>query len=320
MRSRVACSAIVAAGVCLHAGCAGRTNSLANRFLLHPEAQQTGARSPGVPEPSLEEAIGKLRHLMAEARPEPKGAPTPTAETSDRELKIARANLAVAPTGDHYVDAGRAYHRLGLLDQAYQHYSGALRLNPRDADAYEGLARVWRDWRRPDLALPDAQRAVYFAPYSAAAENTRGTVLQALGLRKEARAAYRMAALLEPAAYALCNLCYLSFVEGNTKQAIDECRAALRIEPDLAAAHNNLALTYAAIGRLDVAEVEFARAGSRATAAYNMGVVHLARKEYDAAAERFTAAHDADPAFIDADRRARDARRLADAESGKDQR
>jgi tetratricopeptide (TPR) repeat protein len=315
---------VFAAGVCLHAGCAGRTNGLTTRFLLHPEAQQTDAQSTRVPDPSLEEAIGKLRHLMAEARPAPKGEPTPTAETADRELKIARASVALAPTPEHYVDAGRAYHRLGLLNQAYEHYAHALRLNPREADAYEGLARVWRDWRRPDLALPDAQRAVYLAPYSAAAENTRGTVLQALSLRKEARAAYRLALALEPAAaYALSNLCYLSFVEGNTRQAIDECRAALRIEPDLAAAHNNLALTYAAIGRLDVAEVEFARAGSRATAAYNMGVVHLARKEYDAAAEQFAAARDADPALIEADRRARDARRLADAESsegGKDHR
>jgi tetratricopeptide (TPR) repeat protein len=310
--------------VCLHAGCAGRTNGPTTRFLLHPEAQQTDAQLMRVPDPSLEEAIGKLRHLMAEARPAPKGDPTPTAETADRELKIARASVALAPTPEHYVDAGRAYHRLGLLNQAYEHYAHALRLNPREADAYEGLARVWRDWRRPDLALPDAQRAVYFAPYSAAAENTRGTVLQALSLRKEARAAYRLALALEPAAaYALNNLCYLSFVEGNTRQAIDECRAALRIEPDLAAAHNNLALTYAAIGRLDVAEVEFARAGSRGMAAYNMGVVHLARKEYDAAAEQFAAARDADPVLIEADRRARDARRLADAESsrgGKDHR
>jgi tetratricopeptide (TPR) repeat protein len=323
MRSRIACSAILAAGVCLHTGCAGRTRGLTSRFLLHPEAKQVRVQPPDVPEPSLEEAMGKLRHLMAEARPAPKGDPTPTLEMRDPELKAARANLEAAKTAPNYLDVGRAYYRHGLLNKAYEHYAGALRLNPRSWEAYDGMARIWRDWRRPDLALPDAQRAVYFDPKSAAAENTRGTILQALGLRKEARAAYDLARRLDPAAaYALSNLCYLSFVEGNAALAISECQAALWIDPDLPAAHNNLGLTYAAAGRLDLAGLEFGRAGGPATAAYNLGVVHLARKEYDEAADQFAAAHETDPSLMDADRRAINARRLAATEpagSGKDQ-
>ena len=41
--------------------------------------------------------------------------------------------------------------------------------------------RVWRDWGLPALALGDAHRAIYYAPQSASARNTYGTVMQALG-------------------------------------------------------------------------------------------------------------------------------------------
>ena len=59
-----------------------------------------------------------------------------------------------------------------MLDAAYRHFNRALALNPRDAAAYEGLARVWRDWGLPQLALGDAHRATFFAPQSASARNT----------------------------------------------------------------------------------------------------------------------------------------------------
>ncbi len=112
------------------------------------------------------------------------------------------------------------------------------------------------------------------------------------------------------AAYAFNNLCYLSFVEGNASQAINECRSALQLDPALAPAHNNLALTYAAIGRLDLARKEFAEAGGETHAWYNLGIVLMAQSRYSEAAGEFETAR-ADPSLGDAVRRARDARLLA---------
>ena len=102
-----------------------------------------------------------------------------------------------------------------MLDAAYRNFNRAIALNPRDAAAYEGLAKVWRDWGLPALAVGDAHRATYYAPQSASARNTYGTVMQALGRDDDARAAYEPASRLDSkAAYAVNNLCYLAFSAG----------------------------------------------------------------------------------------------------------
>jgi tetratricopeptide (TPR) repeat protein len=305
---------LIAAGGLLYAGCVGhRPPSPADRFFLHKDAKKAmnKANAEEPPSPSLEEAIGKLRQLMATARPTPKAA-VATLETTDAILAAALKEATSVPTVDNLLEVGSAYQRHGLHDQAYTYYVRALNLAPRRAETHEALARLWRDWGLPQLGLGDAHRAVFYAPASASARNTLGTLLQALGLRQAARAAYATAIRLDgEAGYAFNNLCYLSFVEGNSAQAIAECRTALQFDPALAAAHNNLALTYAALGHAELARREFGAAGGAANTAYNMGMVYLAQRDYVSAADEFDTARAARPALADADRRARDARRRA---------
>ncbi len=314
MRSRLLSAWVLAAGVLLHAGCARPlSHGLADRFLVHRNAT-SAARRPEPPSPSLEESIGKIQKLMAEARPAPTPASPQTLEARAPDLNEAIAAFSNSPTADNAIAVGAAYHRYALLDQAYAYYSHALRLDPKSADAYDGLARVWRDWHVPQLGLGDAMRATYYAPASAAAQNTLGTVLQALGRRKEAREAFAAALARDHnAAYALNNLCYLSFLDGDGPRAVDQCQQAIRLDPALAAAHNNLGLTYAALGRTDLANEQFVHAGGTAAAAYNMGIVSLARREYAEAATQFEHVPAGDPTFAAAAERAREARKLARA-------
>jgi tetratricopeptide (TPR) repeat protein len=281
---------------------------LEDRLIVHRSAKPASRHEP--PSASLEESIQKIRKLMAEARPEAKPA-LQTLETRDSSLKDALTAYSTAVTAGNAVAVAAVYHRYGLLDEAYSYYSRALALDPKSAMGYEGLARVWRDWRLPHLGVGDAVRATYYAPESAAAQNTLGTILQALGRRKDARNAYRAALARDShAAYALNNLCYLSFVEGDAPRAVQECHQAIAIDPALAAAHNNLGLTYAAIGRTDLANEEFAHSGGAAVATYNMGVVYLAQRQYARAADQFEHVP-AGTAVADAPQRAREARRLA---------
>jgi tetratricopeptide (TPR) repeat protein len=118
-------------------------------------------------------------------------------------------------------------------------------------------------------------------------------------------------ALDDRAAYAYNNLCYLSFLEGRTEQAIVECRIALTLAPQLTAARNNLGLSYAAAGRHDLARAEFALAAGPAATAYNMGVVYLSLKRFNAAAGEFAMAQAMSPSFAEAAKRAGYARRRA---------
>jgi Flp pilus assembly protein TadD len=319
MTHGVARALVLAVGVSLHAGCAGlNQSSYSDRFVLHPEmknappAESTGAPAPAAPaQTSLEEAIAKVRTLMAEAKPDPK-TQLATLESRDPELTAAIAAAKAFPSPRHYVDVAAIYHRHHVLDKAYDYNRMALSLSPHDGDAYEGLARVWRDWKAPQLGIGDAYRAVAFEPMSPSAQNTLGTVLQALGDRAAARRAYKRAALLDPKAdYAFNNLCYLSYVEGKTQQAIAECQSALRLNPAMIAAHNNLGLVHAAAGRADLARNEFALAAGPVATSYNMGMAYLAQQRFKDAAREFDAAKAMNPDFLDARRRAKYAHQRA---------
>jgi Flp pilus assembly protein TadD len=97
-------------------------------------------------------------------------------------------------------------------------------LNPRSAAAFDELARIWRDAGVPNLALPDATRAVYFAPTSAEAHNTLGTVLAMLGQLELARREFGRALALDPGAeYARTNLCRLA-TDGPQPSSPGGCR------------------------------------------------------------------------------------------------
>jgi tetratricopeptide (TPR) repeat protein len=167
-------------------------------------------------------------------------------EAADPMLRDALDRLSIADTPDRRRAAAAAYLHAGIVDKAFDQFTAALRLDRTDAAAYDGLARIWRDWGFPHLGLTDAHRAVYHAPQSPAARNTLGTLFQALGLTAEARRAYEAAVTLDPrAAYALSNLCALDLAEGRLADAAAACDRALEADETLLAARRNLALVRA---------------------------------------------------------------------------
>ena len=262
------------------------------------------------PGDSLETYIRKVRTLSKAARrPRPEAS---TLETHDPEIKEALKALAVAANAPAHRRVAEAYRQAGILDAAYNHYAAALVFDKGDAASYDGLARVWRDWGFPELGVGDARRAIFYAPNSAAAYNTFGTLLQAVGLRSEAERAFERALALDPrAAYALTNLCYLSFQRADIESALASCRRAIALEPGLAAAHNDLGLVYAADGDLASAATEFAAAGGDAGRQYNLGIVLSASRRYSEAAAAFDAAQMLRPDWISAAEWARQSRRRA---------
>jgi len=283
----------VAIAVTLLAGCAAR----GPRAATPSSPAGAGDAADLSANSSLSEYIGKLRHLSAAAKPPAKGA-AETIETRDPALAADLRLVLSAPTAERHRAIAERYLELGVLDSAYQQFNDALAMNPRDSAAYEGLARVWRDWGLPELAVGDAHRATFYAPQSASARNTFGTIMQALGHYSEAKSSYELASWLDPnAAYAVNNLCYLAFVTGRIDDAIDTCTAALRLDPSLAAARNNLALAFAATGRMDLARAQFLDAGDRASGLYNTGIAYLAAGDDRSALAAFDAASRARATF-----------------------
>src|SRR5262245_42766985 len=237
-----------------------------------------------------------------------------TLESSDERLKTALAQLLVTPTAQAHRQVALEYRRLRVLDHALEQFVAAVKLDPKDVVSRDGMARIWRDWGFPNVALPEARRAVADAPGSATAANTLGTVFQALGKFDDAERWYWRAVSLDPGAwYALNNLCYAEIL---TRQpyAVTMCDRAVAAAPDSAIARNNMALAHAASGDLDGARTWFRRATNTATADYNYGIVMMSERKYRDAQEAFRQALLAEPDSTLAAARARQAQLAADAE------
>jgi tetratricopeptide (TPR) repeat protein len=251
--------------------------------------------------------MDKVRAKSEQARPVSNRVRT--VEASDPALAAALLVASTQPTASTHRAVATRYVRLGILDQAHEHFSVAVALDERDAASWDGLARIWRDWGFPHLALGDAYRAVYYAPDSAIVRNTLGTVLQALGQRAAARAQFERALALDvSAAYALSNLCHAWRLDGNTSKAIQTCQRALQLQPGLEPARNNLALAYEATGDHFSAHATLAASSDKARAAYNEGLLHLARREYREALRSFDIARAERPRFRAAETIARQVR------------
>lgn len=253
-------------------------------------------RSSAAMHESLESFIEKVRATSERARPTTERART--IEISDPALATELKALTLEPTAANHRAVAAAYVRHGVLDLAHEHFSAAVALEPTDGASWDGLARIWRDWGFPHLALPDAYRAVYFVPASPATHNTLGTVLQALGRYADARSQFEQALSLDvTAAYALSNLCHGWRLEGDPARAANACRDALKLRPDLESARNNLALAYQAEGNLSAALDTLAASSDKARAAYNEGLLHLAGHRYREALNAFDRARAARPQY-----------------------
>jgi protein O-GlcNAc transferase len=292
----VVCLALIAGTV----ACAPRNGTRAVKSAPAAHAQ-------GPPEDSLAVFMDKVRAKSEQARPIK--ARVGTVEASDPALAAALLAISIEPTPASHRAVAARYVLLGILDVAHEHFSAAVALDPADAASWDGLARIWRDWGFPHLALADAYRAVYHAPDSPTVHNTLGTVLQVLGRRDAARAQFERALALDVnAAYALSNLCHAWRLEGNVSRATEACGQALQLQPDLEPARNNLALAYEAAGDLSSALATLAASTDKARAAYNEGLLHLARREYREALQSFDLARTQRPRFRAAEAIARQVR------------
>lgn len=271
---------------------------------------------PVPPPDTTEVQIGKVRALSSALRPRPVTSLGQSAETLFPQLSAALAAAAAAPSADRYADVAEAYRAAGIGDKAYDYFARAVRLDPRSARSHDGLARLWRDWGFPHLAVPDAARAIFHAPGWATAHNTMGTIFQALGRGRQARAEFARAFELDPqAAYALSNVCYSWTLEGRPDTALPLCRQALEIDPSLSAAQNNLALAHASGGDLGAALAAFQESHDGAAASYNMGIIYLARRQFSEAAQSFAAAARLRPSLALARRRVQQAEQLEAADA-----
>jgi tetratricopeptide (TPR) repeat protein len=88
-----------------------------------------------------------------------------------------------------------------------------------------------------------------------------GAALETKGKTDEALVEYREALRLDPQMFEAANdIGKLLFEQGQPAEALNYCLTAVRLKPDRATLHNNLGLTLEALGRFDEARAQFAEA------------------------------------------------------------
>ena len=260
-RDAIACDrligAVLGARRCAHApavlsGCAtGRGGSLAGRFVQPGEPAVDFGGPPVAPATRCRITCRR----SGTCRPTATRRRARSARRSRAPItRLAAALLveAVLPTAENHLRVAEEYRRLGILDAAHD------ALEPRarqGAAAGRGARRRWRasgatgDCPSWGSAPRTARRTTLRDRRARRTRSGRSSTRWASSA-KRARAYERALSLDPTAAWALNNLCYVEFRLGR----LDEARRALRggarsSTRRLTAAHNNLALTYAAARR-----------------------------------------------------------------------
>ncbi|MGE3934428.1 MAG: tetratricopeptide repeat protein [Rhodospirillaceae bacterium] len=186
------------------------------------------------------------------------------------------------------LDAARAIHKAGNLDEAERRYRAlmaedpnvaelnhlagilafnrgrlpeaearvlrAIELNPNEAKYHGNLAAIYTAGRAHESALMAAENAVTLDPTDGGYRNTLGIVRRELGRTEEAIAAFRAAVALAPEdVEAMNNLAATLVFDGQVEEALTLARRAVARAPQMAETHNTLALALQRAGRIDEA-------------------------------------------------------------------
>lgn len=164
---------------------------------------------------------------------------------SQEAVNAAQQLLTVTPNDPYALRlATLALLDVGWVDEAIGLAGRAVNLDPANAANHLALARAWAASPRRDSVnqqLRAAREAVLLAPNSCDAQVQIGVALAATGDAAAAREAYLSALRIDPQhAAALNNLAVLDLRAGATSQATKSLAAALAADPQGVAARRNL--------------------------------------------------------------------------------
>ena len=157
-----------------------------------------------------------------------------------------------------YFKSGSLELRLGKLNEARRRLQDSVRLRPDLAEGWLELGQLHALEGKPDLALPEYERAQRLIPADPRPCYYSGKALSRLNRTTEAIAQFRKAVQLQPdyadARYALGE--ELSFA-GKVQEGREQFEAVLRLKPNHVMAHLNLGVALVKQNQLEAALREF---------------------------------------------------------------
>lgn len=207
------------------------------------------------------------------------------------ESQIKKKNESTA----HY-KFGIAYSRDNPpnLQKAYLEFQKAVKLDPRNRDAYYALGDVHFKREDYDKAIGSFEKTLSIDPGFSEAHNYMGTAYEIQGRLEKAIGEYHKA--LENTEYATpqfphWNLGSLYLKQERYDDALREFKDVLRFDPESVIAHNGLGKVHHQEGRFKEAIVSYQHALKRAPeyldAHYNLAFSYMKKGSKDLAAKSF---------------------------------
>jgi len=175
---------------------------------------------------------------------------------------LYRHMLTYAPQVDTLHDfLGQQLYRRGCVAEALEHYTQALRLNPKNPSPHNNIGVVLAEQGKFAEARQYFAEAVRLKPDYANGFSNLGRALAGLGQLEQARQSYEHALELDPNCYdAHQGLGILLATQGDLKQAEIHFRRAIALKPDYLEAHIGLGRILWARGRTEQARQSFEEA------------------------------------------------------------
>ena len=188
----------------------------------------------------------------------------------------------------------------GNYEQAIEHYTKSISLNPKHAVAYNNRGNAHQQKGQLDRALRDYYQAIELDPNDPSAYANRADAYLKQGEFSEAIKESSRAVKLgfdHPFVYSTRAQAHRH--EGALDRAIEDYNKAIELEPDFSECYNDRGAAYEEKGELDLAIDDYSRAiefdQNFVVAYYNRGVAFGKKRQIDRAIEDYSKAIEIDP-------------------------
>ena len=215
---------------------------------------------------------------------------------------IRYQNVHQSASAEFY--AGFTYQNEQNYLKAIEHYSKAIKLNPRLSGVYNNRGNIYSSNGEFDRAIKDYNKAIELNPEFAEIYNNRGAAYDSNGELDHAIADYDKAIKLNPEfAKAYYNRGAACSSNGEFDRAIADYDKAIELNPKYVKAYYNRGVAYSRKGELDHAIADYDKAiklnPEFADAYNNRGTAYSSNDEFDRAIADYDKAIELNPEFAE---------------------